>query len=659
MRRMRSNTFFALFALCLLTSNVTVDAGIPVSQSVNLQDEVPKAVKDFLSTPVGKHYTLDQVMKAYNNGRAIMKAEANNVVSDVKVDEDFSLWTKGSEDAPDSEEIVNSDELTKQPGWSVYRTYQAGGKAYQSFDEVGEDGPGYLITPTLDLTAGEGIFKVTFRVKNVNPTVQDQVLQYFILNDDPSDANKGMISASSLPMTTEWKDLELYFNGGLPYTSIMFFGWQGKILVDNVKVEQLTYPLSIPKNVKFSATGGGEVTATWDAVDGATEYYVELVDREPEWRTSTWEEEIVSTTTVSGTSAALHGYLNPDHKYAVRVTAKNGDDSSYPGTGYGTLSVFEVAAPVATEATGITTTGFTANWETSQYAATYELSLVRTHTATADGEELVMLDEDFDDIPYSANSPKGAVQTTDLVTPGSTDKLFHTPGWGTMVGIGYEGYFGITNMYDAQGIPGVLVGPVSDFSIGGGKARISGTALSMKDDAQLKVGFGKLEKGKVVFNAGAQVFETSPSGTPFDVEVSGGSADSRLIFQIIDATEGGDMVMFDNIKATSSLNKGETFTLPYKKVNLLYDATSYTVDVPFTGNDKFEYSLIGSFGYMTSLESNVITVYSPEADGIEGVTADGSQQLEYTTLDGVRVASPSTSGIYIVSDGKKVYKIVK
>lgn len=95
------------------------------------------------------------------------------------------------------------------------------------------------MTPAVDLSDNDGVFKVTFRVKNVNPNAQDQGLQYFILNDDP--VNKGMISAASLPMSTEWQDLELLVDGGVKYTSVMFFGWQGKVLVDNVKVEGRFY----------------------------------------------------------------------------------------------------------------------------------------------------------------------------------------------------------------------------------------------------------------------------------------------------------------------------------------------------------------------------------------------------------------------------------
>ena len=293
----------------------TAAATTPVTplQVVNQQDNVPQYVRDFLKTSMGKHFTQEQVMAAYRNNSPMLKAESSNIVSEVKIDENFSKMTAGTEDAPDAVDVTyDIDNYTTLPGWGAFLTYQAGGKAYLGYDEVGEDGPGYLMTPDLDLRGNDGAFKVTFRVKNINPNAQDQVLQYFIMNDDPE--NKGILSGSSLPMTTDWTDLELYVDGGVQYTSVMFLGWQGKVLVDNVKLEKLVYPLAKPTNIKLSATGGGEVTATWDAVEGASEYYVELLDNDFEGKSASYQELVVATATVSETSAKLACNINASHK---------------------------------------------------------------------------------------------------------------------------------------------------------------------------------------------------------------------------------------------------------------------------------------------------------------------------------------------------------
>lgn len=375
---------------------------------------------------------------------------------------------------------------------------------------------------------------------------------------------------------------------------------------------------------------------------------------------STSDECVVTTATVSENTAKLKCSINPSHKYIVRVTAMNGNDKSFPGRGFATLSVKKVDAPVATAATDVSTAGFTANWETSTFAANYKLSLIRTHTATADGETLTYFDDDFTQIPYEMGKPEGTVQTQDMQTPVSLDNFFKAPGWSTLLGVGFTGGFGITNMYEAYGLPGAMFGPIADFTIGEGKAKISGTAMTTVDDAQVKVGFGKLGAGnKITFNEGAKVFEVSTTGSQFDVEVSGGSKDSRLIFQIIDATEGGDIAAFTNIKATTTLKKDDCYTLPYSIVTLPYDATSYKLEVPFTGNDRFDYSLTGSFGNTVSPQSNTITVYSPEATAISGVNADRDVKAVYTTLDGMHVNDPAQHGIYIVKKGGKTFKVMK
>ena len=83
-----------------------------------------------------------------------------------------------------------------------------------------------------------------------------------------------------------------------------------------------------------------------------------------------------------------------------------------------------------------------------------------------------------------------------------------------MLGVGFTGGFGITNMYESYGLPGALFGPVADFTIGEGKAKISGIAQTSIDDAQVKVGFGTLGAGNTVkFNDGAKVFEVSTAGS--------------------------------------------------------------------------------------------------------------------------------------------------
>ncbi len=651
---MTKNLLTSFLAFCLLTGNAMA-TDVTFKPIFPAQQEIPQVVKQFLATPAGRGYTASDVMKAYNaiNAAPVKAGESTNITSTVLIDEDFSNWSKGSEEAPDTVDIWEKlDSLNNAAGWGGYLIYQAGGKAYLGYDQVGDDGPGYLQTPVFDLSGDGGVFKATFRVKNVNPDATDQRLQYFILNEDPN--KKGMVSANSLPMTTEWQDLTLLLDDGVKNTSIMFLGWRGKVLVDNVKLEKLVYPLTKPVGIKAEVASGGSISASWDAVDNAKSYTVELYDAD--------DNKTVATTTTTTNTALLEGAFNPTHKFIVYVTAENGTDKSYPGHQYMTFTVTSVNAPVATEATDVTTSGFTANWETSQKAANYKLTLIRTRTADTDGETITYMDEGFGEIPYSQDDVKASVTTTDYITPASLDDVLDTKGWSTMVAATFTGYLGITNMYEAYGIPGVLLSPISDYSIGDGKATISGKGMSMVDDVQVKVGFGKYSLGQATFNEGAKTFELSPTGNDFDIEISGGTANSRIIFQIVDAAEGGDVALFDSIRVAATLKKGDSYTMPYASVSLPYDATSYKVEVPFTGNDVFEYYVTGSFGNVTSEKSNSIIVKSPEyseSDGIKALDATESNEAAFTTLDGVRTDNPTAHGIYIVKKDGKTFKVMK
>lgn len=56
--------------------------------------------------------------------------------------------------------------------------------------------------------------------------------------------------------------------------------------------------------------------------------------------------------------------------------------------------------------------------------------------------------------------------------------------------------------------------------------------------------------------------------------------------------------------------------------------------------------------------ANITVLFSTETSGIEDVMAEGTEEIEYFNLQGVRVANPE-NGIFIARQGKKVYKVAK
>ncbi len=635
-------------------------------------------VQNFLNA---KNFSVDQLQAVPGPRRVEI---GPNVQVNVLLSEDFSKFTAGSEEAPDGTDVMlleNVDDYFNAPGWDGVEVYQAGGKAYLGLgvDSKGEPNPGYLMTPNVDLTQNQGVFRAKFRIKNANENAMNQGMQYFVLNNDPD--NRGMMLASTLPMNgEEYSDVEVVGGKGVAQTAIMFFAWSGKMFVDEMSLEELIFPLNVPQNINMQLASANSIRCSWDAVEGATSYLVQWVQGDRE----------IATATTEGTELVLSGDFEAGSMMGIYVTALNGDDTSYPGLYFAELLPEEVGAPLALEATNVTENGFTANWEAAPFAASYTLYLNRVHEVTEDGEVMTYMDEDFSEIPIESSDDSRSTVMTTTGQPITLDDYIAYPGWSVFLASVFKGVLAITNLYEAYGFPGVLIGPVDDYSLGGGKVKITGTAFTQVDDAVVKVGFGTLGvdpatwKMTVNYDEGAKEVEiaTLPAGSSFEVELEGGAADKQIIFQITDAAEGGDLVAFTSLNISTELVKGDVSKGLYASYTIPAGATSYNVEVPFAPTDVYEYYLVGSFASMKSEQSNVITVKrtdaiqqvaaaagrvaltgngivvnNPEGAQVSVFAADGTQMARTSTAAQVNVAL--AHGAYIVRIGNDAFKVVK
>ncbi len=625
------------------------------------RDKNAERMIKFLQAQLGKEISQQDLIEAERN--CVISTGPSRVTGEVRLSENFDLLTAGSEEAPDEAEIDDETAATLMPDLIPWHVHQAGGKAYLALENNDGDDPGYLMTKDLDLSQNQGVMRVTFKVKNVNEDDPEQGLQYFVLDNTPD--NKGMIAAASLPMSTDWTECSFISLGGCEHTSIMFFGWRGKILVDGITVEQLNYELETPKNIKAEVAGGGSLTITWDAVENATSYLVEIYNKDSIIVT---DNLLLASSSTESNTATIEAAFDPTVGVYVRVIALSEDGDSYPGyLSVESLSVSNVDAPVALEGSEITENGFTANWEASTYANQYELSLIRTHEATEDGEIVTYFDDEFEKSPYGLDNPRSTVMTTDGKPVVLNDYLIY-PGWSLYLGICATDYLGITNMYAPYGYPGALFGPVGDYSLGDGKAHVEGVALTSVDDVVLKIGFGKLDTTSKEITYLGEPQEVTIGTTPssFEVDINGGAEESQIIIEITDSAEAGDFALFDSLKITSTMVTGDIFTGPYEVVTLPYDQTSYTVEVPFTGNDKFDYTVVGIFGSTRSEESNVITVYAPEPSSVDQIRLsegcvtvydlNGNKILDKASIQSIESLD---RGVYIVRQSDKIYKVMR
>lgn len=166
---------------------------------------------------------------------------------------------------------------------------------------------------------------------------------------------------------------------GLPITNIVEKG--GIITFD---VAGGLVELSAPE-VKCTEVAGNGFTLTWDAVDQATSYLVNVSTRTPGANipVNGYVDLEVKTTSVVVTR------LQPMTDYVVTVTAKRGDFVSDPSaelavtTGQAT---FDMVVPVATAATGVTRTSFTANWYEVDGATDYLLTVTASEQVAESSE---------------------------------------------------------------------------------------------------------------------------------------------------------------------------------------------------------------------------------------------------------------------------------
>ncbi|MDO4161045.1 MAG: T9SS type A sorting domain-containing protein [Prevotellaceae bacterium] len=664
---MRKNLLTSVVSAGLLAFSTNVVAQtFFTTTNKNSTDIMPKCIQEYSTGD--KNRSLESFLKA-NSSESVVP---DNVERTVVFSEDFSKWTAGSESEPDEVDVTQNQEtfdaLMNVTGWSGLMAYQAGGYAYLGWDEVGDDGPGYLMTPIMDLRgeSGQGVYLLKIRAKSVNPTAETQTLQTWSFNEGTS----SLINASPAYITTEWTECEYLLSGGVEKTSIMFYGNSGKVLIDEMQIFSLTYPLNTPKVSSFALTDAAQFTVKWSAIEGATSYYVYITNNDLDITVA--EAEVTTNEAVLNMDTAV----DPEVYYSVRVVAKNSEGESYEG---GATDIFDAAGemttPVALAATNVSENGFTANWEASTFARQYGLNMNHTHTATADAEEYVYLDEDFSLVPESATA-----ETPLMMMLCSLDKYLQWGGWTADLAVFMSNSMILTNIYSSYGLTGKMVSPQCDFSVGNGTVNVSISGYSAADD--FVVGIYFMDENGDEIEGSRQSMEFAPySPSTQTVSVTGGKQNSNLVIEIEDAAETGDMLLISGMNISTTLNMGETVDT-YRYYYVDYPQTSYTMEAPLSDADKYSYSVLGYFSddYMSDL-SNVVSVdYSTAIKSLKNIgnakvySSEGNIVVENSdaevsvySIDGRKVADFNTvgtksislpKGMYIVKSGNETYKVM-
>ena len=163
-------------------------------------------------------------------------------------------------------------------------------------------------------------------------------------------------------------------------------GMEASPLSNEISVTTLLTAPEPPVATEASNITTNSFQANWEVVPGATGYEVILVDDDG-------QSNVQINGNVEGadaTSLNITG-LNPDNSYSYFVKAINPQGTSASSNRIEVHTFGIPAAPVATEASNITTNSFQANWEATPGATGYEVTLLND-----DEQDYVQIDGDLD-----------------------------------------------------------------------------------------------------------------------------------------------------------------------------------------------------------------------------------------------------------------------
>lgn len=398
---------------------------------------------------------------AIAQGQKKPKVKGTITVTTSIVKEDFSKFTDGTEEKPSSTDLAAKGTIdaayTNIAGWTGLAVYQAGGVAYIGMDNSGFwPQPGQLVTPQFDASTADATFHLKFRARstgskdyvyvnrkgkgNKSVTLTKDWQEFTIDYDGGTSAEKITFAPQNYECYID--DIDIYqsheeeadvapegavlyenfnkFTAGtedapkqgdiagqeyIPDTLTMTPGWQGKhvyqaggtaYLSSNAEADLgiITPMVDLSKNA-------GTFTLQLKAklYTGGQEFRSSVIGYLYEYRDGRYE--LVET---------QYADINEEWgDYSMtfnRGTAKSQLlISFYAGEGWiDDVALVQptgaVAAPVAKEYSGLTDTGFTANWTAVDGAQSYLLSVYERGNGT---RTYKLLDEQVTDTAYAVS----------------------------------------------------------------------------------------------------------------------------------------------------------------------------------------------------------------------------------------------------------------
>ena len=475
------------------------------------------------------------------------------------LEEDFSLFTKGTPEAPDGASVIDNGavlgnipaSLTHTPGWRGAMVYQAGGSAWiDVYKATAQTLTGMVITPTVPNENHNGYWIASIRAKL--PWGQADKMEICMSYGQGSGAGTEVVSVGD-----EWTTAEAVFPADIEIGAVYFAfnTMRSKVLVDDVKIEFFEPYLHAPKALPATGYDGTSFTARWDEVDRADAYLLSVYSKTSDGS----RQYTLQDLRVEGTGMLIEGLdMTCDYFYVVKAV-----NSQYTSPESAEISVKGVTAPVMKTPLDVSDTGFRAEWNAAPLATNYEFWAYVHHTATAP-EDYVLTDEKFSKIVSSGTV--GSPETVPDAASESLDAYMAQPGWSLYAPVLIDGAVGMDVSFYMSGLPCYLMSPVFDLSQGEGKVDVSfrvwvsdtGTSghqtqpvVSMLTDS----GSGNPE------TVGQAVVENFTPGRWTDVNVTVGNGTSQSRVMIFPYGNTGYMYV-DNLRVVKHLDAGQSILNP-------------------------------------------------------------------------------------------------
>lgn len=482
--------------------------------------------------------------------------------------EDFSLFSKGSEENPSTEMVSAANrlpvELTHGLQWFGNGAHEAGGVCAlrHYIDDKGIETPGWIGTPFTDVRLDDGKFKVRFRARSTSDS-GDELILYL---QDQWTSN--YYTVEHLELTPDWKQYEIalqhnWFGNRVAYVQLgaVDFDW----FIDDFEIVQDVYDISSPHGLPPCNVDFNKFTARWDAVWSADSYLVSTFyykNDKPGGERVYLSEEMPAVDTSLEVTGTERG-----HDYYYVVKAKNERYTSVesdPVRVY--VPIQYMAAPELIEPDAVTEDGYLARWQPVDRAMGYALRHFKRFTAT-ENVDYELVHEDLSAVTEGSTAYPAYFYDDNL------DKYSKMPGWKVNMGWMANGMIAIDNYYK-RFEPGMITSPAMDLSRRDGQFTVTLRVYTKHKDDVVYVDSYQGD------NVEHHEFVMTQKGyNDFSVDFTNGGAST--IFTI--TFSGDDKLFIDDIYVIQRLLEGETCITNENSFEIEgADVTSYE----FTGLDN-------------------------------------------------------------------------